>query len=63
MSILVMENLTCSFGVLVAVDSLSLRIETGETYVFLSPNGTGKSTTIKMLTTLLPPTGIPTILN
>ncbi len=56
MSIVEMENLTRSFGALVAVDALSLRIEAGETFALLGPNGAGKSTTIKMLTTLLPPT-------
>ena len=56
MSIVEMENLTRSFGALVAVDALSLKIEAGETFALLGPNGAGKSTTIKMLTTLLPPT-------
>ncbi len=56
MSIVELDNLTRAFGALVAVDSLSLSIEAGETFALLGPNGAGKSTTIKMLTTLLPPT-------
>lgn len=48
--------LTRRFGDLVAVDSLDLRIEHGSFFGLLGSNGAGKSTTIKMLTTLLPPT-------
>src|SRR5437660_3287490 len=39
-----------------AVDGIDLRVEPGEIYGFLGPNGDGKSTTVHMLTTLLPPT-------
>jgi ABC-2 type transport system ATP-binding protein len=39
-----------------AVDSIDLRVDSGEIYGFLGPNGAGKSTTVHMLTTLLPPT-------
>ncbi len=45
-----------TFGPLVAVDGLDLRVERGQFYGFLGPNGAGKSTTIKMLTGLLRPT-------
>lgn len=45
------------FGTLVAVDRISLHLETGECFAFLGPNGAGKSTTIKMLITLIAPTG------
>ncbi|MGB7538272.1 MAG: ATP-binding cassette domain-containing protein [Anaerolineales bacterium] len=48
--------LTRRFDKLLAVDSLSLAIQSGETFGLLGPNGAGKTTTIKMLTTLLPPT-------
>ena len=50
------ENLTMRFGDFTAVDNVSLRIERGEIFGFLGSNGCGKSTTMKMLTGLLPPT-------
>ncbi|MCX6100370.1 MAG: ATP-binding cassette domain-containing protein [Candidatus Bipolaricaulota bacterium] len=50
------RDLTRKFGSLVAVDSLSLSVESGEVFGLLGPNGAGKTTVIKMLTTLLPPT-------
>ena len=50
------ENLTMRFGDFTAVDQVSLRIERGEIFGFLGSNGCGKSTTMKMLTGLLPPT-------
>jgi ABC-2 type transport system ATP-binding protein len=40
----------------VAVDNLNLQIRMGEIYGFLGPNGSGKTTTIKMLLNLLHPT-------
>jgi ABC-2 type transport system ATP-binding protein len=49
------SQLSRRFGSLVAVDSLSLRLNSGSIFGLLGPNGAGKSTTIKMLTTLLPP--------
>lgn len=51
-----MQALTCCFGDQVAVDSLTLRIPSGMIFGLLGSNGAGKSTVIKMLTTLLPPT-------
>ncbi len=48
------EGLTCRFGDFVAVDHVSFRIERGEIFGFLGSNGCGKSTTMKMLTGLLP---------
>jgi ribosome-dependent ATPase len=47
------ENLTRRFGDFVAVDSVSFRIERGEIFGFLGSNGSGKTTTMKMLTGLL----------
>jgi ABC-2 type transport system ATP-binding protein len=41
----------------IAVESLDLVIERGETLAYVGPNGAGKSTTIKMLTGILVPTG------
>jgi ABC-type multidrug transport system ATPase subunit len=50
-------NLTRRFGDFVAVDNVSLRVEKGEVFGFLGPNGSGKTTVIKMLTGLLPLSG------
>jgi len=50
------ENLTKKFGIVTAVDNLSLSIAKGEFFGFLGPNGAGKTTTIKMLTGILKPT-------
>lgn len=48
------EKLTRHFGDFTAVDHVSFRIERGEIFGFLGSNGCGKTTTIKMLTGLLP---------
>ncbi|WP_312965648.1 ribosome-associated ATPase/putative transporter RbbA [Stutzerimonas kunmingensis] len=48
------HDLTMRFGDFVAVDRVSLRIERGEIFGFLGSNGCGKTTTMKMLTGLLP---------
>ncbi|MDR3373381.1 MAG: ribosome-associated ATPase/putative transporter RbbA [Ancalomicrobiaceae bacterium] len=50
------EGLTCRFGPFTAVDHVSFRIGQGEIFGFLGSNGSGKSTTMKMLTGLLPAT-------
>jgi ribosome-dependent ATPase len=49
------EGLTKRFGNFTAVDHVSFRIQRGEIFGFLGSNGCGKSTTMKMLTGLLPP--------
>ncbi|MGZ9410066.1 MAG: ATP-binding cassette domain-containing protein, partial [Methylocystis sp.] len=49
------KGLTRRFGDFVAVDHVTLTIERGEIFGFLGSNGCGKSTTMKMLTGLLPP--------
>ena len=50
------KGLTQRFGKFVAVDHVDFRIERGEIFGFLGSNGCGKTTTMKMLTGLLPPT-------
>ena len=50
------HGLTQRFGSFTAVDHVSFRIERGEIFGFLGANGCGKSTTMKMLCGLLPPT-------
>ncbi|WP_437193424.1 ribosome-associated ATPase/putative transporter RbbA [Planctomicrobium sp. SH527] len=49
------HGLTRRFGDFIAVDHVTLAIERGEIFGFLGSNGCGKSTTMKMLTGLLPP--------
>ena len=48
------QGLTMRFGDFVAVDHVDFRIRRGEIFGFLGSNGCGKSTTMKMLTGLLP---------
>jgi len=48
------RDLTMKFGDFVAVDHVNFRIRKGEIFGFLGSNGCGKSTTMKMLTGLLP---------
>src|ERR1051326_7796798 len=48
------KNLTRRFGDFVAVDNVSLTVEKGEVFGFLGPNGSGKTTVIKMLTGISP---------
>ena len=48
------RDLTMRFGDFTAVDHVSFRIRRGEIFGFLGSNGCGKSTTMKMLTGLLP---------
>jgi len=50
------EGLTQRFGTFTAVDHVSFKIQAGEIFGFLGSNGSGKTTTMKMLTGLLPPT-------
>jgi len=56
-------DLTRKFGDFVAVDRVTFQVEEGEIYGFLGPNGSGKTTTIRMLCGLLLPTsGSATVL-
>lgn len=54
--ILEVEHLKKRFGNFVAVDDLSFSVQQGEVYGFLGQNGAGKSTTIRMLLSLISPT-------
>jgi ABC-type multidrug transport system ATPase subunit len=49
------EHLTKRFGMLLAVDDLSLEVNQGEIFGILGSNGAGKTTTLKVLTGLLRP--------
>jgi ABC-2 type transport system ATP-binding protein len=49
------SNLTKRFGEAVAVDHISLKVAAGEIVGFLGPNGSGKTTTIRMICGLLTP--------
>src|SRR2546422_10813162 len=51
------EHLVRRFGSFTAVNDVSFRVEKGEIFGFLGPNGSGKTTVIKMLTGLLPLSG------
>lgn len=53
---IVTENLTRTFKSIVALDGLSLEVESGTIFGFLGPNGAGKTTTIRLLPGLLEPT-------
>lgn len=54
--VVLVENLTRRFGDFVAVDHISFEIQPGEVVGYLGPNGSGKTTTIRMLLGLLAPT-------
>jgi ABC-2 type transport system ATP-binding protein len=51
------SGLTRRFGDFVAVNDLTLRVQRGEVYGLLGPNGSGKTTTMRMLCGVLPPSG------
>ena len=51
-----LRSLTKRYAVVTAVENLDITIKAGEVYGYLGPNGSGKTTTVKMLTGLLAPT-------
>lgn len=55
-SIIHTENLTRDFGSLRAVDQISFEVAPGRIFGFLGPNGSGKTTTIRLLLGLIKPT-------
>ncbi|MBX9892710.1 MAG: ABC transporter ATP-binding protein [Chitinophagaceae bacterium] len=56
MAIVSVQHLSKQFGSFSAVNDLSFTVEAGDVYGFLGQNGAGKSTTIRMLMTLIAPT-------
>jgi len=56
-SIAEIRGLTKRFGSFTAVDAVSFEVRRGEVLGYLGPNGSGKTTTIRMLLGLLTPTG------
>jgi ABC-type multidrug transport system ATPase subunit len=55
MSVIKVQALSKNFGALKAVDQLSFEVAAGQVYGFLGQNGSGKSTTIRMLLSLIHP--------
>ena len=51
------KDLSMRYGELLALDQLNLTVEPGEFFAFLGPNAAGKTTTIKLLTGLMNPSG------
>lgn len=62
-NILETNGLEKSFGGIVAVDGLDITIESGELVGLIGPNGSGKTTTLNLITGLLSPTGGEIIFN
>ncbi|MBN1895600.1 ATP-binding cassette domain-containing protein [bacterium] len=52
---IVLENVTKTFGETLAVDRLSLSVPQGSVYGFIGPNGSGKTTTLRMIMNILIP--------
>ena len=53
-TIIEVKDLTKVFGTTTVVDQLSMTIEPGQLYAFLGPNGSGKTTAIRMMCGLVP---------
>ena len=49
------RNLTKRYGNLIAVNDINLKLEEGDVFGFIGPNGSGKTTTMRMIATLLNP--------
>ena len=49
------DNLTKRFGAVTAVDSLSLSVARGELFGLIGPDGAGKTTTLRMLASIMVP--------
>ena len=55
MSAIIVDNLSKSFGAVKALDSVSFSVEQGELFGLIGPDGAGKTTLFRLLTTLLNP--------
>ena len=49
------RNLTKRYGDLIAVNNINLSLGEGDVFGFIGPNGSGKTTTMRMIATLLSP--------
>jgi ABC-2 type transport system ATP-binding protein len=56
MSVIRAINLTRRFGALTAVDHLNLEVQAGEIFCLVGPDGAGKTTTLRLLCSLMDPT-------
>jgi ABC-2 type transport system ATP-binding protein len=56
MSVIRIDSLTKSFGSLTAVDNLSLAVAEGEIFGLVGPDGAGKTTTLRLLASIMEPT-------
>jgi ABC-type multidrug transport system ATPase subunit len=62
MTIVEIENVTKTFGQHVAVNRLSLSVPRGSIYGFIGPNGSGKTTTLRMIMRIYHPDPGPGII-
>ncbi|MDD1679230.1 MAG: ABC transporter ATP-binding protein [Methanomicrobiales archaeon] len=63
MDVIRATHLSKSFGLVKAVDDISITVKQGAIYGFLGPNGAGKTTTIRMLTGVLTPDAGSVVIN
>lgn len=52
------ENISKRYGTLTALDGVSFEVERGELFGFIGPDGAGKTTLFRLLTTLMLPTEV-----
>ncbi len=55
MNMIVLDKITKTFGKTLAVDALSLAVPQGSVYGFIGPNGSGKTTTLRMIMNIIYP--------